>query len=265
MEQAAPRPARSRFHTICHNPGEKESPAFLCHPRRQAERYTHGRALLRESPGEAGIAQKAPRPLLCATCKEARLCAEGCGRQRDYQPGLDETGRFQGGPLCSLVSDAGHFSPGTPQPSETPALALPRGTPSTRGTHPPGCFHGYVAPWRSWPCKLGDLDVSGHVAVPWWLAEGGSSSSGSREASGRGRWAGSEMALPSTSSHPPPKLSLRGEAVASHWSPFSPGCRWPPGGLWSGRIQEWNAECMGRALAGGRAVSHALPLMSTRR
>lgn len=267
MEQAAPRPARSRFHTICHNPGEKESPAFLCHPHpcRQAERCTHGRALLRESPGEAGIARKGPRPLLCATCKEARLCAEGCGWQRDYQPGLDETGTDSKGVPSAASSPMRDTSLlGHPSPQKPLHWPYPEGHPQP-GTHPPGCFHGYMAPWRSWPCKLGDLDVSGHVAVPRWLAEGGSSSSGSREASGRERWAGSETALPSTSSHPPPKLSLRGEAVASHWSPFSPGCRWPPGGLWSGRIQEWNAECMGRALAGGRAVGHALPLMSTRR
>lgn len=76
--------------------------------------------------------------------------------------------RFQGGPLCSLVSDAGHFSPGTPQPSETPALALPRATPSTRDSppravsmatwHPGGAGPANWGIWTSlgtWQCRGG--------------------------------------------------------------------------------------------------------------
>lgn len=169
MEQAAPRPARSRFHTICHNPGEKESPAFLCHPRRQAERYTHGRALLRESPGEAGIAQKAPRPLLCATCKEARLCAEGCGWQRDYQPGLDETGTDSkgGSPLqprlrCGTLLSWDTPALRNPCTGLTPRDTLNQGlTPravSMATWHPGGAGPANWGIWMSlgtWQCRGG--------------------------------------------------------------------------------------------------------------
>lgn len=149
----------------------------------------------RQKPGEVGVTRKAPRPSLCATGKETPLCAEGCGWQRNCRQGLDKTGTDSKGvaySASSLMQDTSLL--GYPSPRNPPHWPYPKGHPQP-GAHPLGwprandCFHGYMPRRRSWPCKRGDLEVSGHVAVPWWLAGGGASSSGSREASGRGKWA----------------------------------------------------------------------------
>lgn len=75
---------------------------------------------------------------------------------------------------------------------------------------------------------------------------------------------------------PPATLHLGSVSEARWWpvighpSPLmSLGCRWPSGGLWCGRIQDWNVRPAGLLntqrgrLAQGQAVGHALPLIRT--